>query len=95
MIRITKIKTKTEDPQKYEGCGTTQEIYNYKLLDGDKIVCTFSVQADLSMDMADGMAKTGLGKLFFNQIKIEEINELENKKIIEKDKLNKINKDFE
>lgn len=93
MIRITKFKTKAEDPQMYEGRGTTQEIYIYKALDGDKIIGTFSVQADLTM--ADSMAKTRLCQYVFNQIKIEEITELENKEIIEKDKINKINKDFE
>lgn len=87
MIRITKYKTKEE-----VGDGTIQEIYCYKALDGDKIIGTFSVQADLPM--ADTMAQTRLGQYILRQINIEEITELEDKEIVEKDKLNNITQDF-
>ena len=82
MLRITKFKTKAE-----VGDGTIQEMYQYKALDGDKIIGTFTVQADLTM--ADSMAQTRLGQYVFNQIKIEEITEQENKELEIKNKIAK------
>lgn len=72
MIRITKYKTKAED---YDG--STREFYFYKALNGDRILCTYSVQADLPM--ADTMAKKRMGDFLLKNIKIEEITEEEAK----------------
>ena len=87
MLRITKFKTKAE-----VGDGTIQEMYQYKALDGDKIIGTFTVQADLTM--ADSMAQTRLGQYVFNQIKIEEITEQENKELEIKNKIAVVEEDF-
>ena len=87
MLSITKFKTKAE-----VGDGTIQEMYQYKALDGDKIIGTFTVQADLTM--ADSMAQTRLGQYVFNQIKIEEITEQENKELEIKNKIAVVEEDF-
>ena len=87
MIRIIKYKTKAED---YDG--STREFYFYKALDGDIILCTYSVQADLPM--ADTMAKKRMGDFLLKNIKIEEITEQENKELEIKNKIAVVDGDF-
>lgn len=87
MIRITKFKTKAED---YDG--STRDFYFYKAIDGDRILCTYAVQADLPM--ADTMAKKRMGDYFLKNIKIEEITEQENKELEIKNKIADAESDF-
>lgn len=87
MLRITKFKTKAE-----VGDGTIQEMYQYKVLDGDKIIGTYAVQADYPN--ADTMAQIRLGQFIFKQIKIEEITEQENKELVIKNKIADVEEDF-
>lgn len=89
MIRVTKYKTK-------ELCGPLatepQDVWVYRVLDGDKIICTQSIQ---DVPNAESMAFMQMARFMFNNIEVNEITELEDKELVEKDKLNNINKDFE
>lgn len=88
MIRVTKFKTKEMVPGKIE----PQDILVYRVLDGDRIICTKSIQ---DMPQSESMALLQMARCMLNNVDIEEITELEDKELVEKNKLDKIKKDFE
>lgn len=88
MIRITKFKTKEICPGDIE----PQDILVYRVLDGDRIICTQSIQ---DMPQSESMALLQMARCMLKNVDIEEITELEDKELVEKNKLNNINKDFE
>lgn len=87
MIRVTKYKTKSTDP-----IGNEIDVLVYRVLDGDKIICTQSIQ---DIPNAESMAFMQMARFMFNNIEVNEITEVEDKELVEKNKLNNIEKDFE
>lgn len=87
MIRVTKYKTKSTDP-----IGNEIDVLVYRVLDGDKIICTQSIQ---DIPNAESMAFMQMARFMFNNIEVNEITEVEDKELVEKNKLNNIKKDFE
>lgn len=87
MIRVTKFKTKSTDP-----IGNEMDILVYRVLDDDKIICTQSIQ---DMPQSESMALLQMARCMLKNVDIEEITELEDKELVEKNKINNIKKDFE
>lgn len=87
MIRVTKYKTKSTDH-----IGNEIDVLVYRVLDGDKIICTQSIQ---DIPNAESMAFMKMARFMFNNIEVNEITEVEDKELVEKNKLNNIEKDFE
>ena len=91
MIRITKCKT-VGDPGPLPT--NERDIIVYRVLDDDKILCTQAID-NIAALTGDMLVKRTLGSFVLRDVDIEEITELEDKEIVEKNKLNKIQKDFE
>ena len=87
MIRVTKYKTKSTDL-----IGNEIDVLVYRVLDGDKIICTQSIQ---DIPNAESMAFMQMARFMFNNIEVNEITEVEDKELVENNKLNNIEKDFE
>lgn len=88
MIRVMKYKTKGNCPGEKEPI----DIWVYRVLDGDKIICTQSIQ---DVPNAESMAFMQMARVMFNNIEVNEITELEDKELVEKNKIYNIKKDFE
>ena len=91
MIRITKCKTVGDPGQLPTG---ERDIFVYRVLDGDKILGTQAIDAVAGMT-GETVVKRVLGTFILRDVDIEEITELEDKELVEKNKLDKIKKDFE
>ena len=91
MIRITKCKT-VGDPGPMPT--VERDIFVYRVLDDDKILCTQAIDSNAGV-MGEMAIKRTLGSFVLREIEVEEITELEDKELVEKNKLDKIKKDFE
>lgn len=92
MIRITKCKT-VGNPGPLPA--KEQDIFVYRVLDDDKILATQSIPAVAPAGInEETIAKRILGTFILKDVDVEEITELEDKKLVVKDKLNNIQKDF-
>ena len=76
MIRVTKYKTKSTDPT-----GNEIDVLVYRVLDGDRIICTQSIQ---DMPQSESMALLQMARCMLKNVDIEEITEVEDKELIEK-----------
>jgi len=91
MIRITKCKT-IGDPGPLPT--TEREIFVYRVLDDDKILGTQAIDAIAGLT-GETVVKRVLGTFILRDVDVEEITELEDKELLEKNKINDIKKDFE
>lgn len=91
MIRITKCKTVGN-----QGPLPTKEtdLFVYRVLDGDKILATQAIDAIAELT-GETVVKRALGTFILREVDIEEITELEDKELVEKNKLDNMKKDFE
>lgn len=89
MIRITKAKGKANCP-----VGEI-DVWNYKVLDGDKILAFQLVEVNNANAWGDSIVKRSLATVLLDEIEVEEISELEEKELVAKQKIHDLQKDFE
>lgn len=89
MIRITKAKGKANCP-----VGEI-DVWNYRVLDDDKILGCLSVEVNNADAWGESVIKRQLGSNLLNELEVEEITELEDKELVAKQKLHDLQKDFE
>ena len=76
--------------------GNKKDAMVYFAIIGDEILATQVIELEgINDNIADTMAKHRLGEVLLRKIEAKDITDEEYKTIIEKDKLNNINKDFE
>ena len=89
MIRITKAKGKANCP-----VGEI-DVWNYRVLDGDKILAEQSVDFNNANAWGDSIVKRSLATILLDDVEVEEITELEDKELVAKQKIHDLQKDFE
>lgn len=89
MIRITKTKGKANSP-----VGEI-DVWNYMVLDGDKILASQSVEVNNANAFGDSIIKRSLATVLLDEIEVEEISELEYKELVTKQKIHDLQKDFQ
>lgn len=89
MIRITKAKGKANCPD------GEIDVWNYRMLDGDKILAGQSVEVNNANAWGDYTVKRSLATVLLDELEVEEITELEDKELVAKQKLHDLQKDFD